>query len=512
MNSVIKQRVLPFGIAEPGFGYVISDYRIAIPNDETAKSKQSFVISDFGIADSGSTFVKLKRSFADSTGSVLNNPKRVLQNLTVNSSIAFQKIHFLMPQINLKYGKSHISLDYNRNRFEVLGKAEDIPSLNDVEIGERFDNPIDSAPIEEIVDVGESVLIVVPDATRQAASGQIVNLLVRRLIAAGTMPHDIRIIFATGIHRPVTEVEKKEILTAFIVQRIKTLDHDARDLMQIVRLGETSGGIPIELNRALIEHDRVITIGGISVHYFAGFSGGRKMICPGLASSRTIAATHRLAFDCEEKTRRDGVDTGILDGNAVHRAFMEVAARVKPSFSVNTIVNERGEAVELFCGDWISSHERACEFYAAQHTIEIGAKRDLVVVSCGGFPHDANMIQAHKSLDAASRVCKIGGTIILLAECAEGLGRSDFLKWFEAGNSAALAEKLCAKYQVNGQTAWNLLRVAERFDVRIVTRLTETETRPMRVQKARSLDEILSGINENTNGYILPFGAKFLIK
>jgi nickel-dependent lactate racemase len=417
-----------------------------------------------------------------------------------------------MPTINLGYGKSSIEFEYDVNLFDILGKSETQIALTDVEIGEKLDNPIDSKTIEEIVSPSETVLIVVPDATRQTASGQIVNLLVRRLIANGTMPFDIRVIFATGIHRRVTEAEKQSLLTPFIAQRIKTLDHNARDLAQIVRLGETSGGIPIELNRALTEHDRVIIVGGISFHYFAGFTGGRKLICPGLASSRTISATHKLAFNCETKSRCENVGTGTLNGNAVHEAFVEVARKLPPTFSVNTITNDKGEAVDLFCGDWLSAHRQACESYASRHTIEIAEKRDLVIVSCGGFPHDINMIQAHKALDAASRACADGGTIIFLAECAEGLGRSDFLNWFEAENSRALAEKLCENYQVNGQTAWNLLQKAEKFNIKILTSLPEGETRSMRLQKARDSNEIFSNIDKDAKSYILPFGAKFSIK
>lgn len=424
-----------------------------------------------------------------------------------------------MPNIQLKYGKSHISFDFDENRFQILGDERRFAPLTDAEIGNRFDNPLDSKLLEEIVGAGETVLIVVPDATRQTASGQIVNLLIRRLIASGTMPFDINIIFATGIHRKVSEDEKKELLTPFIAQRVKTLNHNARDLMllagleskQFVSFG-TSDGIPIELNRALIEHDKVIIVGGVTFHYFAGFTGGRKLICPGLASERTIAATHALAFDCETKTRRAGVETGNLDGNAVHEAFMSVASNCPPAYSINTITSDTGEAVEMFCGDWISAHHAACEFYAARHTIEITEKRDLVIVSCGGSPLDINLIQAHKALETASLACNEGGTIVLLAECADGLGRSDFLDWFAAENSERLAERLCFEYQVNGQTAWNLLRKAERFDIRIITSLPETETRPMRLKQARSLDEVLSGIDETAKGYIMPFGAKFLIK
>ena len=415
-----------------------------------------------------------------------------------------------MQNIKLRYGKAQIPFEGDETRFEVLGGGRQNIPLTDVEIGEKLDNPIDEQPFEEIIKHGETVLIVVPDATRKSASGQIINLLVRRLIANGTQPFEISIIFATGIHRPVTEEEKQEILTPFIAQRIKTLNHNARDLMRFVRLGETANGIPVELNRALTEHDHTIIIGAINFHYFAGFTGGRKLICPGLASSRTISETHKLAFDCKIKTRRKGVNTGILDGNAVHEVFMEAVKKLPPSFSINTIVNDAGEAINLFCGDWISAHRTACEFYASQHTIEVVEKRDLVIVSCGGFPFDLNMIQAHKALDTASRACQDGGTIIFLAECADGFGRPDFLSWFEAENSVQLAERLCESYQVNGQTAWNLLRIAEKFNVNIITSLSENETRRMRLHKTHSLEEAL--FDKNAQGYILPFGAKFLIK
>src|SRR2546423_14091517 len=138
----------------------------------------------------------------------------------------------------LRYGHSSIDIEFDPRRFEVLGDVQGGRGLTDAEIGQRLDSPIDSPPIEDLVDAGKTVLIVVPDATRQTGCGQIVNLLVRRLIANGTTPHEISIIFATGIHRKVTEAEKAEILTPFILQRIKTLDHDPRDLARLVKVGE----------------------------------------------------------------------------------------------------------------------------------------------------------------------------------------------------------------------------------------------------------------------------------
>jgi lactate racemase len=413
--------------------------------------------------------------------------------------------------INLAYGKQNISFDFDETLFDVLGENTLENSLSDSEIGDAFDNPFDSKTLEEIVGSGETVLIVVPDATRASACGQIVNLLVRRLIANGTMPFDIRIIFATGIHRQPTEAEKKELLTPFIYQRIKHLEHNPRDLVQLVKLGETKRGTPIELNRALIEHDHVITIGSINWHYFAGFGGGRKLICPGLASSRTINETHKLAFDFDTKTRREGVGTGLLNGNAVHEEFIEIVEKINPSFTINTITNDSNEATKIFCGNWKTSHEAACKFYADKYSIQVAEKKEVIIVSGGGFPHDLNIIQAHKALENAANICEENGTIIWLAECSEGLGRKDFLKWFESESSENLAKKLSESYQVNGQTAWALLKKAERFNIILISNLPENGVFKMKLKVASNLEQAIEKV-KNKHGYILPFGAKYFAK
>jgi lactate racemase len=412
---------------------------------------------------------------------------------------------------NLAYGKQHIAFDFDENLFDILGKNEVETALSDAEIGEVFDNPFDAKTLEEIINPSETVLIVVPDATRASACGQIVNLLVRRLIANGTMPFDIRIIFAVGIHRQPTEAEKKELLTPFIFQRIKHLDHNPRDLVQLVKLGFTKRGTPIELNRALLEHEHVITVGSINWHYFAGFGGGRKLICPGLASSRTINETHKLAFDFDTKNRREGVGIGMSEGNAVHEEFIEIVSKINPSFSINSITNGNNEATKIFCGNWKTSHEAACQYFADNYSIEVAEKREVVIVSCGGFPHDLNIIQAHKALENASNVCEENGTIIWLAECTEGLGKSDFLKWFEHETSKNLAETLSESYQVNGQTAWSLLKKAEKFKVVLISNLPQNETSKMKLKTARNLDEAIAKVT-GKKGYVLPFGAKYFVK
>src|ERR1051325_9846140 len=257
-------------------------------------------------------------------------------------------------KIELAYGRGFVALDYDEDRFSVLHASSDGGTpLSDFEVGAALD------PVDEIAGADDSVLIVVSDATRATGSAQVVNLLVRRLVQAGVSPARMAVIFATGIHRPVSEKEKVELLTSFITQRLRILQHDPYDPSQV------------EVNSALQEFSRVFLTGGITFHYFAGFTGGRKSICPGLASAKTIEVTHKLALDFERGGRKAGVGAGLLDGNAVHEECERVAALVAPAFSITTIVNEDKRAVKIFCGDWRLAHRAGCEYYLDQYSTTI---------------------------------------------------------------------------------------------------------------------------------------------
>lgn len=416
-----------------------------------------------------------------------------------------------MKQIELGYGRESRSLALDEERFCVLtAESPDDHPLSDAEIGAAFDEPIESPGIEEIFAPGDTVLIVVSDATRATASAQIVNLLVRRLIQSGIAAQHIGIIFATGIHRAVTPEEKAELLTPFVFQRLRTIDHEPTDSARMIHLGETLAGIPVTVNRALKEYSHVIVTGAIGFHYFAGFSGGRKSVCPGLASEPTIAATHMLALDFKNGGRRAGVGAGLLDGNAVNEACERVSELIDPTFSINTVVDERGRAVRVYAGHWRAAHRRGCEEYLRNHSLEIRAKRDVVIASCGGSPWDINLIQAHKTLEMAAQACNEGGTIILLAECAESFGRSDFLKWFAEKDSRALETRLHEAYEVNGQTAWSLLTKTERFRVHLISNLADDAVLRMRMQPAETVAAALAGLSQSVQGYILPHGAALL--
>ena len=416
-----------------------------------------------------------------------------------------------MTEIQLGYGKDSIGFKFDETRFRVLGENSIAEKpLSDAEIGEALSAPIASPPLEDLFLSGDTVLIVVSDATRATASAQILNLLVRRLIQIGVSPADLAIIFATGIHRSVTPDEKIELLTPFIAQRLRTIDHFAYDPSKMVLLGTTERGTPVEVNRALKDFSHVLVTGAIGFHYFAGFTGGRKSICPGLASARTIEATHMLAFDFEFGGRRAGVGTGLLAGNAVHEECERITAMIKPRFCINSVVDDRGRVVRIHAGDWQVAHRTGCQAYLTNHSIKIDTKREIVVVSCGGSPYDINLIQAHKALDMAAHACTDGGIIVLLAECRDGLGQPTFLKWFTEKDSRALESRLRDVYEVNGQTAWSLLTKAERYEIHLVSELPDEEVRRMQMFPAHSLDKVLDRMGRDTAGYILPRGATFL--
>ncbi|HEV8369422.1 MAG TPA: nickel-dependent lactate racemase [Pyrinomonadaceae bacterium] len=416
-----------------------------------------------------------------------------------------------MRPIELAYGQRAFTLNVDEDRFSVLSiNSSSETTLSDVAIGNALDSPIASAPLDELIRSEESVLLVVSDATRATASAQIVNLVVRRLIQSGVSPANLAIIFATGIHRAVTEQEKVDLLTPFIIQRVRTLVHDAYNPSLLMSLGTTERGVPVEVNKALNEYAQIILIGGIGFHYFAGFTGGRKSVCPGLASAKTIEGTHILALDFEKGGRKSGVGTGLLEGNAVHEECERVTKLVGPAFGINTIVDEQKRAVGIYCGDWRLAHRHGCEQYFTNHSIEISAPRELVIVSCGGFPHDINLIQAHKALDMASQACKEGGSIILLAECRDGFGRPDFLKWFESVDSLALEKRLLREYEVNGQTAWSLLTKAERHRVYLVSDLAAEDVKRMRMIPVETLEVALKATSSCDAGFVMPRGAAVL--
>jgi nickel-dependent lactate racemase len=412
--------------------------------------------------------------------------------------------------IALGYGNERLNLDFSPNRFTVLAPQDsEAPRLSDDELSAALNEPIDSPQLEEIVSSGDRVLLVVPDATRVAGVERLAPLILERLNQRGLFDLQIEVLIGGGIHRPPTPAEIDRILGPEVASRLVVHHHDANDESQVVKLGQTSRGTPVEVNRRLLDSDCVIALGAITFHYFAGFSGGRKAILPGCASARAIRSNHLLSFDLERLQKRAGVASSLLDGNAVHEDMEEAVSMLNPSFLVNTIINSRNEISAVYAGHWRTAHRRGCDEYNLAHSVPINRRRSQVIVSCGGSPRDTNMIQSHKALEHAATALEPGGTMIALAECPQGLGRNDFLDWFVPGGSPATAHRLLEGYQVNGQTAWGLRKKAETFRILLVSSFAPDVVRKLGLEPHASLESALAEL-DHQDGYIIPNGLSTL--
>ena len=244
---------------------------------------------------------------------------------------------------------------------------------------------------------------------------------------------------------------------------MRVVNHDPQD---VVRLGVTSRGTPVELFRPLVEADVRVCLGNLEFHYFAGFSGGAKAVLPGCASSNTIAANHGLMA-------RPGAETGRLEGNPVREDLEEGAAMLGIDFILNVIVDDRHRIVAAFAGHVREAHCKGCERVAERGAVPIARCADIVLVSAGGYPLDVNMYQAQKALDNAVHAVREGGVIVWVAECREGLGSATFASWLQEADSAdGILARIEREFVLGGHKAAAIAAVLKKARVHLVSSLS----------------------------------------
>ncbi len=418
-----------------------------------------------------------------------------------------------METIELKYGTTSYVCDLPN--AHVL-QAEQLPEPAPAEqlTREALANPIGSLSLDEIIQAGETVAIVTSDVTRYSGSEIYLPILIDELNSIGIPDKNIEIIIALGIHRKQTEAEQRKILGA-LYGRIAVFDHECDDPDELVDLGTTDSGIPVQVNRRVIEADRVIVTGTIGFHYFAGFGGGRKGLVPGVASRETCMASHFAVFNPPEiGGKHPNAVTGVLAGNPVHQNLLQSAQLVRPDFLLNTVLSPKKEILGVFCGDLEQAHLAGCDMVQRLFQVKLTQLADLAVISCGGEPKDINFIQAQKALDYGCRAVKEGGTIIFLAACRDGFGHDTFFDWFRYQNLDEFEQELRKNYQINGQTAHAVLSKARRFRVILISELTAEQTEKMGMEKAAdlqsALDLVLPELDEDRDIVVIPDGGMVL--
>jgi nickel-dependent lactate racemase len=326
-------------------------------------------------------------------------------------------------QVQFAFGKTGLSLALPEGfNYQVLEARSAAPLPDQTgAIEQALDSPIAGAPLEELARGRKSAAISVCDITRPAPNRLVLPPVLRRLERAGIPRENITILIATGLHRPATPAEIREIVGPETAESIRVENHDARNFASHRSLGETASGTPVYIDERFMAADLHITLGFIEPHLMLGFSGGRKLIAPGLAAQETIKVIHSPKF-----MRDPRAVEGSIDENPLHRELLEVARMARHDFMVDVALTRDRQIAGVFAGEAEPAHAAGREFVARVMLEQLPEPVDAVVTSCAGYPLDLTFYQAIKGITAAQHIVKPGGRILLVSECAEGPGAREF--------------------------------------------------------------------------------------
>jgi nickel-dependent lactate racemase len=344
-------------------------------------------------------------------------------------------------RIELAYGRGTLPVEIPEPacaELRILEKAQVAP-LSDPAAALRSAllAPIQARPLRELARGRRDAVIVISDRTRPVPNALLLPPILDALHAGGLPADRVTLQVATGLHRPCTPAELDEILGPALARNLRIVQHDARDLESHVNLGSSRAGLPVLIDRFFLQSDLRIATGLIEPHLMAGYSGGRKAVCPGLAAVETIRVAHGPAM------LEGYVGPGIVRGNPLHEALLEVVRQIGVDFLVNVALDRQRRVAGVFCGDLEAAHVEGMRFVEAESHIALEQPADLVVVSGGGDPLDATFYQAIKGIAAAAGVVRTGGIILLAASLSEGIGSASFEKCLrESAGPAAFELRL----------------------------------------------------------------------
>ena len=288
-------------------------------------------------------------------------------------------------------------------------------------VNSALDAPIASRPLAELAHGKKTAAISVCDITRPAPNRITLPPLLARLHAAGIGKENILILIATGLHRAASKEEVDIIVGPEIAANYRVVSHNARALAEHRFLGETRRGTPVYVDERFVSADLHITLGFVEQHLMLGFSGGRKLIVPGLAAQETIKVIHAPKF-----IREPLATEGSIEGNPLHEELLECAGMARHDFIVDVALTQDKKIAGVFAGHPVKAHAAGVEFVEKACLEEIDEPADVVITSAAGFPLDLTFYQSVKGITAATHLARPGGRILMVAECAEGMGSAEF--------------------------------------------------------------------------------------
>ncbi len=318
-------------------------------------------------------------------------------------------------RVELAYGRRGTSVDVPDTADVVVPLEE--PGLGDEEeaITDALRRPLTGPPLADLVAQAGRVAVVFPDLTRPMPNRTVLPPLLAELARCGVPDDRIVLLCATGTHRQATVAEMAELIGADVVARYDVIDHDATDDDAHLPVGAVDG-TPVLLQREYVEADVRIITGFVEPHFFAGFSGGPKAVCPGLAATATILEAHH------PRRIADARATFVTRlGNPVHDFVRAATALAPPHLSLDVAINRGRQVTAVFAGPLPAAHDVACAHVRSTAVREVPASFDLVVSTNGGHPLDRNLYQAVKGMAAAERIVRPGGVIVMAAACEDGV-------------------------------------------------------------------------------------------
>lgn len=373
-----------------------------------------------------------------------------------------------------------------------------------------LENPIDTSSLETFLRVEDSVVLLVPDKTRLCYLDLMLPLVLGKIHSAGIERGRITILVASGTHARMSEVEMIALLGEDIFHSYRIVQHQAKEEDQCVYVGRTCFGTDISLNRIVTTADKVIVIGTIVHHYFAGYGGGAKMFVPGVASYSTAVQNHRRTLDTDG-TFLDACRDGNLEGNEVILDIYDAMRFFPPTFYFASILDGDGKVAASVAGDLAAAHQVGCRIVDEMYLRPISSKADVTLVSAGGWPRDINFIQAHKALHRAHYATKDGGVIICVTECAEGIGNDSFLSWFQYTSDEEMKRMVLNHYSMNGHTAIALRKKTRQHKIIFVSSLPDDTVQLLGMIPMHSLEQALNRavtlLSKYTQSFILENGS-----
>jgi nickel-dependent lactate racemase len=330
-------------------------------------------------------------------------------------------------RITLDYGKTGLKVEIpDRNLVGPLGlrAVEPLPHPDRALAG-ALARPIGSPPLSQLARGRKSACILICDVTRPVPNEFLLRQILPALEAAGVPRDKILILIATGLHRPNLGDELVQLVGAQIAANYRVENHDGRNLAEHVHLGTSPRGVPVWIDRRYLDADLKIATGLIEPHLMAGYSGGRKLICPGIAALETVQSWHGPAF-----LEHPRADCGILDGNPVHEENTRIARMAGCDFIVNVSLDKDRRVTSLVAGDMEAAFAKGVEFVESVCKAPIPEPCDVVVTSSAGYPLDTTFYQAIKGLTGVLPIVKDGGTIVIAAALDEGIGSPEFRRLF----------------------------------------------------------------------------------